>query len=102
MTKNPFINAFCALAYIVLIGVVMNYLTHTQNHKPDTFIAPVAILSLFTLSAGLMGYLFLYQPVQLYLDGKKKEATSLFVKTLLIFAAITAVIFVLLLSGIIH
>lgn len=102
MTKNPSINAICALAYIVLVGSVMNFISHTHNNKPDTVFAPIAILSLLTLSAALMGYFFLFQPVQLYLDGKKKQATSLFIQTILIFAGITAIIFTLFLSGILH
>src|SRR5579863_2089493 len=102
MTKNPFINALCSLAYIVLVASILNFVSHTQGNKPDTIFAPIAFLSLFTLSAALMTYFFLYQPVQLYLDGKKKEATSLFVKTILVFAAITVVIFILILSGILH
>ena len=102
MTKNPFINALCSLAYIVLVATVMNFVSHTHSNKPDTIFVPIAILSLFTLSAALMGYFFLYQPVQLYLDGKKKEATSLFVQTLFVFAGITVVIFTLFLSGILH
>lgn len=102
MTKNPFINAFSASAYIVLVVTVMNFLSHTQRNRPDTIFAPIAILSMFTLSAVLMGYFFLYQPGQLYLDGKKKQATSLFVRTVLVFAGTTAVIFTLFLSGILH
>ncbi len=102
MTKNPFINALCASGYIILIGTVANFLSRTQSNKPDTFLAPIAFLSLFTLSAALMGYFFLFQPVMIYLDGKKKQATSLFFQTILIFAAITAGIFIILLSGIIH
>src|SRR5262245_21467677 len=81
--KNPFLNALAALAYIVLVSSVMFYITHTFNNKPDTVFAPIAMLSLLTLSASLMGYFFLYQPVMLYLDGKKKEATTLFVRTIL-------------------
>ena len=73
---------------------------HTKS--VNSVIVPIAILSLFSLSAALMGYFFLFQPVQLYLDGKKKEATSLLVKTILVFASITAVIFTLFLSGILH
>lgn len=102
MTKNPFINALCALAYIVLVATVMNFLSHTHSNRPDTVFAPIAILSLLTLSATLMGYFFLYQPVQLYLDGKKKQATSLFVRTILVFAGVTVVIFALFLLGIVH
>ena len=100
MTKNPFINAFCALGYIVLVGLVMNFVSHTQSNKPDTFFAPIAILSLFTLSAAIMGYLFLYQPLQLFLDGHRKNAVNLFLQTVAVFAGITVLVFAVLLSGI--
>ena len=101
MTKNPFVNAFAGIFYIILVACVMFY--GTEHTKPvNSVIVPVAVLSLFSLSAALMGYFFLYRPVQLYLDGKKKEATSLFVQTILVFAVITAIIFSLFLSGILH
>ena len=102
MIKNPFLNALGALVYILLVSFVMNYVSHMHSNKADTFFAPVAILSLLTLSAVVMGYFFLFQPAQLYLDGNRKEATTLFTKTLLIFAGFTAVIFTLFLSGILH
>jgi len=101
VSKNPFINALCAIAYIVFIGAVMYFLSDTQSNKPDTFLAPILFLSVFTLSAAIMGYLFLYQPLLLLIDGKKKQAVDLFLRTLAIFAGITAVIFILLISGII-
>ena len=101
MTKNPFINALSSILYIILVASVMFY--GTEHTKPvHSVIVPVAVLSLFSLSAALMGYFFLYQPAQLYLDGKRKEATSLFVKTILVFAVITAGIFTLFLSGILR
>ncbi len=99
MTKNPFINAFAVLLYIVLIASVMFY--GTKNLGPaDSFIAPIAMISLFTLSAAVMGYLFLFKPVILYFDNKKKEAIDLFLKTLVIFGGITVVILLLLFTGV--
>jgi len=101
VTKNPFINAGAAILYIILVATVMFY--GTEHAKPvNSVIVPVFVISLFSLSAAVMGYIFLFQPVQLYLDGKKKEATSLLVNTILVFAGITAVIFTLFLSGILH
>lgn len=100
MTKNPFINALAGIAYIAIIASVMFYGARNAEAE-DSVLAPIALLSLFSLSAALMGYFFLYQPLQLYLDGKKKLATSLFTQTLLVFAGITAVILTLFLSGII-
>lgn len=101
MSKNPFVNALSASAYIVLIVAVMNLLSNTLKDKPDTIGAPLTFLSLFTLSAAVMLCLFLYQPLQLFIGGKKKEAVNLFVRTVGIFAVFTAVVLILLLSGLI-
>lgn len=101
MSKNPFINALSASAYIVFVVVIMNFLSRTLRDKPDTIGAPLIFLSLFTLSAAVMAYLFLYQPFQLFIEGKKKEAVNLFVRTIGVFAAFTAVVLILLLSGLI-
>ena len=101
MSKNPLINALSASAYIVLVVTIMNFLSSTLRDKPDTIGAPLLFLSLFTLSAAVMAYLFLYQPLQLFIEGKKKAAVSLFVKTMGIFAAFTTVVLILLLSGLI-
>lgn len=62
------------------------------SQKNDTLIVPIAVISLFTLSAAVMSYLFLYQPIQLYLNGNKNDAINLFLRTVAIFAGITAVI----------
>jgi hypothetical protein len=88
MTKNPIINSLVASLYIFVITGLMNWGTSMVKPK-DSFIAPVAIISLFTLSAAVMGYLFLYQPIQLYFDNHKKEAVKLFLKTVGIFGLIT-------------
>ena len=99
MTKNPLVNALSASLYIIIVASVMFYgISHTG--PVESVIAPVAIISLFTLSAAVMGFLFLYQPSQLYLDGKKKEAVNLFLKTVAIFAGITVLIFAAFFSGI--
>ncbi len=99
MSKNPFLNGVVASAYIVLIVSVMNFGTKLVPH-PNTFIAPMAVVSLFTLSAAVMGYLFCYVPVTMYFDGKKKQAVSLFLQTTAVFASITALILTLLFSGV--
>lgn len=100
MTKNPLLNALAALGYIILVASVMFYgIRHTG---PDnSVIIPIAMLSLFTLSAAMMGYIFCSQPLQLYLDGKKKEAINLFLKTVAIFGGMTILAFLLLFSKVI-
>ena len=101
MSKNPLINALGASGYIFLVVSIMTLVSQTQSNKPDTFFAPMAVLFMLTLSAAVMAYLFFYQPLLLVIDGKKKEAVSLFVRTIGIFAAITVVIVSLLFIGLI-
>ncbi|MCL4366689.1 hypothetical protein M1563_00775 [Patescibacteria group bacterium] len=98
MTKNPLINAFAATLYIVIIASVMTW--GGRSAGPDhSILAPIAVVSLFTLSAAVMGYLFLYQPGMLFIEGKKKEAVDLFLKTVVIFAGVTILALTLLFSG---
>jgi hypothetical protein len=101
MSKNPIINAFGASAYIIIIVTIMNFVSQTQRHKPDTVFDPIIFLSLLTLSVALMAYLFFYKPLQFFIEGKKKEALTLFAQTLGVFGIITAVVLILLLSGLI-
>jgi hypothetical protein len=95
MTKNPFINALAATLYITLVATFFFYGSKSFPSK-DTFLTPIAMISLFTLSAAVMGYLFLYQPLLLLMDGHKKTSVNLFLQTLASFAGITIIIFVLL------
>lgn len=98
MSKNPLINAAAASLYIFAIGSFMSW--GTKYAPPDdTFLAPVAVISLFTLSAALMGYLFCYMPFMLYMDGKKKQAAALFLQTVGSFGLITLVLLLLLFTG---
>ena len=84
-------NAAAATAYIVAVSSALYYAGNSNTSAPDGLMAPVAFLSLFVLSAGMMVYFFLYQPVQLFFDGKPQEAAKLFSSTLAAFAIITAV-----------
>ena len=100
MTKNPFINALSASAYILLVVSIMTFITQTHRNKPDTFFAPLVVLSLFTLSAAVMGFLYFYQPLLLFIEGKKKAAVNLFVQTVGVFAIFTVIVVILLSLGI--
>lgn len=101
MTKNPFINALSASTYIFLVVTIMTFVTQPLRNKPDTFFAPIIMLSVLTLSVAVMAFLFFYQPLQLFIEGKKKAAVNLFVKTVGIFAAITVVTLILLYIGLV-
>ena len=101
MSKNPIINALSASGYILLIAVIINLVSQTQKNKPDTFFAPVALMSLLTFSVSVMAFIFFYQPLQLFIEGKKKEAINLFIKTVGIFGVVTLIVWILLISGLI-
>lgn len=101
MSKNPLINALAASAYIVLVVTVMTFGTQPLRNKPDTFLAPITMLFVLTLSVAVMAFLFFYQPLLLFIEGKKKAAVDLFAKTVGIFAAITLIVLTLLFSGLI-
>jgi hypothetical protein len=55
---------------------------------------------MLTLSVAVMAYLFFYQPLQLFIEGKKKAAANLFIRTVGTFAAFTVVVLILLFSGV--
>ena len=85
MTKNPIVNALAGLLYITLVASFFFY-APVYFPKEDSLVMPIAALSLFVFSAASMGYLFLYQPLQLFLEGEKKKSVDLFLKTLVTFA----------------
>ena len=85
-------NSVLAAAYIALVACLIFYGQGFVG-PGDSVIMPIAMLSLFTLSAAVMGYLFLYQPAELYFSNNKKSAVTLFLQTVGFFAVITALIF---------
>ena len=94
MQLNPYQSAVAAGLYIVLVVSLMQFASVIA--KPDdTILAPIAFLSTFVLSAAVMGYLFLLQPITMYMEGKKDGAIRHFLKTVAAFSLITATIFLL-------
>jgi len=94
---NPFLNALAAAAYIVLI---VSGVSSFEKFVPeeDTIFIPMVMLSLFVLSAAIMGFLFLGKPLQLYFDGQKQEGVVFFGKTVGFFACFAAIFIVILLT----
>ena len=97
MIKNPYLNAFMALGYIALIILVISTTSSIASHTPDTILAPVTMLSLFVLSAAIMGILFFYEPLRLFLENQKQQALSFLLKTVGTFACFVVVLATLLL-----
>jgi hypothetical protein len=63
-------------------------LLQSQN---GTILIPMTMLSLFVLSAAVMGFLFLSEPLYLLMENRKQEAILFFGKTVGIFACFVAV-----------
>lgn len=89
MTRSPYINAFAAALYIGSVVLLIN--SFLKSDGPDTLLIPIAMLSLLVLSVLAMGYIFFFQPVQMYLDGDKRGAADIFVREAATFAGITLV-----------
>lgn len=87
MTQNPILNALAAAAYIIVIVLIINFVV--PKGPDDPIFAPIVALSLFTLSAAVMGYLFVFQPLRMYIDGQKQAAVKLFLQTIAVFAGLT-------------
>ncbi len=96
--KTPFLRALSAALYIVAIVLIIQLFAFVLKDQKDTIIIPMTMLSLFVLSAAVMGYLFLSEPLQLLVENKKKEAISSFAKTVGFFACFVVAFVILLFS----
>ena len=92
MTKNPLYNALLAIAYIAALVTSVFYGSKLLQGLEETIFLPMGFLATFVLSAALMAYLFFYQPVILFLDNQREKAVKLFLQTVAIFAALTALV----------
>ena|SRR3989344_6044072 len=82
-------NAVLTTLYIAAVGCFMYYGASIKIGRSNTILVPITLLMLFVMSASITGYLIFGKPVQVYLDGKKKEAMSLLMQTLVFFSIIT-------------
>lgn len=90
LDKYPFLNALAAGAYIVALVSLMNAAGSLTAGKGDSILTGMAMLGLFVLSAAVMGFLFLYQPLRLLVEGHTREAVSFFLRIVGSFAALVA------------
>lgn len=91
------INALGTFLYIGLVSSLMfNAPKIFGSDSKETVLIPIAMLLLFVVSASITGLLVLGRPIMWYLDGKKKEAVSLLVGTIMFLLLITIVAFLVL------
>ncbi len=94
MSRNPFVNAVAAAGYILFIGILFSLVRFLP--EPTNPLQPaIGILTLFVFSAALMGYLIIGMPLRLYIEGEKKEAITLFGKTLAAFVLCGVILFII-------
>ena len=94
--KKPFLHALGAALYIIVIVFVVNLVATALKDQNESIIIPMTMLSLFVLSAAVMGYLFLSEPLYLLVENRKREAIIFFAKEVGIFACFVAVFTILL------
>lgn len=83
--KKPFLYALVAAVYIVFLVLAVNTLSPFVPAE-DNLAMPIAGLSLFVFSAAWMGFLFLSEPLRLFLENQKREAVTFFLKIVGFFA----------------
>ena len=95
--KKPFLHALGAVIYIVFIVLVIQGANYLLKEVMGTIIIPMTMLSLFVLSAAVMGYFFLSEPISLLVENRKKEAIVYFAKIVGFFACFVLVFGIVLL-----
>ena len=98
MTKNPILNALAAAAYIIGLVGAMSFFVDSKVEEIAPLLIPVLLLSLFTLSAAVMGSIFFYQPFRMYFDGQKQEAVKLVAQTIGSFAVLVLALLAVVIS----
>ena len=96
--KYALINSVLTSLYVALVGSFFHFVPviFGGKEKPDTILAPIAMLLLFLVSASICGSLVLGRPALWYLDGKKKEGVTLFLYTLGALCIILVLVFLIL------
>ena len=94
--KKPFLYASAAALYIFIIVSAIFYAIKTNLLPEQTILIPMTMLGLFVLSALVMGFLFLYEPLCLFLEHHKKEAAFFFAKIVGFFACFVVLFIILL------
>lgn len=94
IAKQSLFYAGGALAYIMLVAIVMSNVERFLGQKEDGPLAPVGFLLLLVVSAATMGLLIFGKPVMLYIDGKKRDGVTMVICTIASLAVFTALVFV--------
>lgn len=80
LNKTGFVQALWIVVYCSLIASIM-FNGNQIFGKEDTFITPIAVLTMLSTSVLVCGLLVFYKPYLLFFKGKKKEAIDTVVST---------------------
>ncbi len=94
LVRRGLVSALGVIAYTTVVGGLLFNANHIFGNRPDTALAPISMLTLLVLSAGVVGCLIFLKPVLMYLEGKKAEAVKLIMTTLSWLALFTVVLLV--------
>ncbi len=92
--KLAALHALCTALYVACVASLLFYAPQIfGTGKKDIVLIPIAMLMLLVSSAAITGSLVVGRPILWYLDGKKKEAVSLFLATLGFLSLLTIIAF---------
>jgi hypothetical protein len=86
--RHAVVDALLTALYISFVATFMFYGSRIFGDGPETVLIPIGMLSLFVFSAAVTGSLVFGRPIMWYLDGKRKEAVTMLVYTLVSFFVI--------------
>lgn len=92
MKLKPVVSAGLAALYIVgLVNLIWFFMSLSEEGDgEDIILIPMVMLSLLVLSVLIMGFLFAFRPLELYMEGKRSEAIRHFLTTVGVFALCAA------------
>ena len=90
--KKPFLHALSATLYIVFVVLIISVF---DGRPEETILIPMTVLALLVLSVAVMGFLFVYEPLRLFIENKRQEAVSFFGKTIGFFACFIVILLAL-------
>ena len=87
-----------AAGYIVFIVLILRGTNgFVLKSQMGMILIPMVVLSMLVLSAAIMGFLFLSEPLRLLIENKKREAFAFFAKVVGFFSCFLLLFVILLL-----
>ena len=88
MKLKPVVSAGLATLYIIgVVNLIWFFMSLSEEGDgEDIILIPMVMLSLLVLSVLVMGFLFAFRPIELYLEGQRGEAIRHFLTSVGVFA----------------